>query len=217
MKALLSTFLVIATFSAAPVLAGAVAEAQAEPPHGQAGIVRALDLTPQERQQAQPILRSSSQQLRALEDQTRTTVFEALSPDHRQQVQQIVAQARQELQAARQSQGSARQVKPILDKDARQIDAILTPQESQAVLAQRANAESQARNIISSTVRQLRPILTSDQQQKLDAWSSKMQQREGREGQPDAGRFLLMVAMHGERARGMHHGSRRAPATPASS
>lgn len=202
MKAVLSALLVLASLSAAPTLPAFAAEPHA--PHAMRAITRALDLTPQQQQQAAPIVHDAMVQLGTLHRQASDAALNALSADHRTQVEQIAARTRDQLRALRPSQPPApeqrasmrQQIAPIVQRGARQIDALLTPQESQAVLAQRRQVTDRARAIVASGVQQLRPILTSDQQQKLDTWSAKMKTRE--EQHPaDAGRFLLMVAMHG--------------------
>ncbi|HVA38334.1 MAG TPA: hypothetical protein VNJ51_12070 [Candidatus Dormibacteraeota bacterium] len=207
MKALLTLLLVVAVFSAAPVLAGVAAEQGGG--HHPAFFLRVLHLTPQERQQAMPILRDGRQKLHALDLQTRDAALGALSADHRQRVDAIAAQVRQQLHSLRGSAPAGpsqnprerwsamrANVKPIFDQGAQQIDALLTPDESKAVLAKRESMTSQERQIAASTSQQLRPILTAEQQQKLDALSSKMAARAERRGPGDAGRFLLILSMH---------------------
>ncbi|TAM77726.1 hypothetical protein EPN44_02535 [bacterium] len=207
MKEFLSALIIIATFSAAPVLAGVVAQAETGTHHA-APIERALSLTPAERQQAEPILRDGARRLRDLRGQAHDAALGALSPDHRSRVEQIAAATRGQVRAlfaTRSSAGASTstaqrrkalhdQIAPITAKGAGEIDALLTPQENQAVLAQRRSLGSERGRVLASTAAQLRPLLTSGQQQKLDAWSAKMQQHAARTHHVDAGRFLLTIA-----------------------
>ncbi|TAM56543.1 hypothetical protein EPN52_13345 [bacterium] len=195
MKEFLSALIVIATFSAAPVLAGVVAQAESGQHHA-AWVERALDLTPQERQQAEPILRDTARRMHELHSRTSAAALAALSPDHRSRVREIAAGAHQQLRAHPEPQhGLTRsEIAPIFTKSAGEIDALLTPQESQAVLAQRQEFEAGHDAIWAETVAQLRPLLSGEQQQKLDAWSAKVKEHEAQRHQPDAGRFLLMAA-----------------------
>ena len=208
MKEFLSALLIIATFSAAPVLAGVVAQAETGT-HHPARIERALDLTPAQRQQIEPILRDGERRMRELRGQASAAALGALSPDHRSRVQQIAADANRQIRAAWSSRqpstdasaspqprrGAMRgEITSIVAKSAGEIDALLTPQESQAVLTQRQTFESERDTILASTASQMRPLLTGDQQQKLDTWSAKMKGHAARVQQADAGRFLLMAA-----------------------
>lgn len=207
MKELFSALLIVATFAAAPVFAGVVAQAETGNHHG-ARIERALNLTPSERQQAEPILRDGERRMHDLRDQAKAAALGALSPDHRSRVEQIATAARDQIRSAWTTRSSPDasaspaplrraphgQMRAIVSKSAGEIDALLTPQENQAVLAQRQKLESEGEAIMASTASQLRPLLTGDQQQKLDTWSAKMKQHAARRHQADAGRFLLMVA-----------------------
>jgi hypothetical protein len=194
------------------------------PPAGPAGPSMAagpmgerLNLTPDQRQKIQPIMRSTMTQMRSIMDDAHNRELAALSSDHRTKVQQIITQASAAMQRAMPAmpppganvepphgKGRFSALRQQHQQFISQIDAVLSPSESQAVLAIGNDAHSKATSLHQSAISQIKPLLSADQAKTLDQMPMRGHFGMGKEHTPDAGAYLLMGAMKGHMRPEMH-------------
>lgn len=180
-----------------------------------------LNLTSDQRQKIGPIMRSTMTQMRSIMDDAHNRELAALSADHRAKVQQITAQASAAMQRAmpamppgpntglpggppHRDMGQISALRQQHQQYIGQIDAVLTPSESQAVLAIGNDAHSKVTSLHESAINQIKPLLTADQAKTLDQIPMRGHFGMGKNRTPDAGAYLLMGAMKGHMRPEMH-------------
>ncbi len=185
---------------------GAPAAGPAGGPHGFAG---RLNLTADQRQKIQPIMRSTMTQMRSITEDAHNREMAALSADHRAKVQQIIDQARGSMQrmmpAMPPSGPNAQRPHPDMgkfgamraqhEKLVSQIDAILSPSEKQSVIAIGNDAHSKMTALHASAINQIKPLLNADQAKMFEQMPMRGRFGMGANQTPDAGKYLLMGAM----------------------
>lgn len=174
------------TLCLAPSLAAAQ-QPPAGPPPGATGAAVAPD------PQRFAAMQQMREQMRQLHRQTRTQILAALSPQHRTMVANIVG-------------GFAVASNPDPTSAARQIDAILSPGEKQAVLNVAAAARATMRNAMEAHRAQFVASLSADQRAQMQ---QHLQQHEAAEAarpqMADAGSVILKHLAHADGpGEGMH-------------
>jgi len=176
-----------------------------------------LNLTADQRQKIEPIMRSTMTQMRSIGEDAHNRELAALSADHRAKVQQIIDQARSAMQAhmppmvppdanggpPHRDMGQITAIRQQHQKIIAQIDSILSPSEKQAVISIGNDAHSKMTALHTSAINQIKPVLSADQAKMLDEMPMRghIGMRAGRT--PDAGAYLLMGAI-GHMRPGMH-------------
>jgi len=168
-----------------------------------------LHLTPDQRQKIQPIMKSSFDQMRSIVQDAHGREMAALSADHRAKVQQIIDQAKAAMPSEMPSHmppggpngaspphnGPMSAIRAQHRQFISQIDAVLTPGESQAVDAIGRDARTKVVALHQSAINQIKPLLNADQAKTLDQMPMRGHMGVGRNHAEDAGGYLLMGAM----------------------
>ena len=167
----------------------------------------ALNLTADQRQKIEPIMRQTKTQMRSIAEDAHNREIAALSADHRAKVQQVIDQGRAAMlrmmpamppkppgAEPHPDMGKFGAIREQHQKLILQIDAILSPSEKQAVIAIGNDAHSKMTALHESTMNQVKPLLNADQAKMLDQMKSRHVGMEASRT-PDAGAYLLMGAM----------------------
>ncbi len=146
-------------------------------------------------------MRALHTQMRQIHEQSRLTALGALTPAHRVALANIIGQ----LAIAPNPNRRAAEM---------QIDALLSPNEKNAVLSAEANERTGARSLMESARAQMEAAATPDERAKMQARDAARAQREAEGRQrmtamtPDAGRTLLRYAAGGGERMGGPMGGR---------
>jgi Spy/CpxP family protein refolding chaperone len=139
-------------------------------------------------------MRQDRQQIEQLHAQARTQMLAALSPAHRAALANIVGQL-------------AVSPNPDPRAAAQQLDALLSTGEKQSILNIETQAHAQMRTLMQAARARMEASLTPDQRAQMDSRATQRQDRPHEANrQPDAGRALLMTAIHAGPPEGMHPG-----------
>ncbi|PZR56757.1 MAG: hypothetical protein DLM50_07385 [Candidatus Meridianibacter frigidus] len=172
---------------------GAVAQ-QAPPDHNS----MMSQLTDAQRAQIMPIMQDGMQRSRSIMGAAHEREMAALSAEHRARVQAVLDQLPAPPPRPAAGQGPPPRNGPGMHGDGghfraagQQIDAVLTPAETQAVIAVGQDARTQLKAVQDDMHNKISPILTDAQRQTMD----QMKQNRGmRPHTDDAGMYLLMGA-----------------------
>ena len=183
----------------------------AGPAGGPHGFASRLNLSSDQRQKIEPIMRSTMQQARSIGEDAHNRELAALSADHRVKVQQLIDQARSSMQRMmppmpppgadaerpHPDMGKFGEIRAAHQKLIAQIDAILSPNEKQQVIAIGNEARSKMMALHTSAMNQVKGLLNADQAKMLEQMPmhGRFGMGPGANKTPDAGKYLLMGAM----------------------
>lgn len=147
------------------------------------------NLTPAQEQQIHQIMDQTHQQMQQLMSQARSRVLGSITPAHRQLLAQIVGNL-------------AISPNPDWDAATKQLNASLSPGESQAVLSTHQAAMQQMMSIMQSTHQRMEAVLTSQQRSAMQNGHPNEQTHErmmfkGPSGSPTAAEILLHLSEMG--------------------
>jgi len=149
------------------------------------GMSERLNLTPAQQQAWDQAMLQTHQQMAQLHQQARAKVLGSLTPAHRTLVAQVVGSL-------------AIAPNPDWQAAAKQLDAALSPAESQAVLSAHAGLMQQAQSLMEGTHQKLMSLLTAQQRAQLPFGGAEpphpgMPELKGMPGMmnPTAGEILL--------------------------
>jgi hypothetical protein len=128
-------------------------------------------------------MRQDRQQMEQLHAQARTQMLAALSPAHRTALANIVGQL-------------AVAPNPDPRAAAQQLDALLSTGEKQSILNIETQVHAQMRTMMQAARARMEASLTPDQRAQMESRMTERQDRPHQKQQPDAGRALLMTAIH---------------------